>query len=145
MSATPFELTFDQWNAARQRGEVGPGTNTGDGHAWPRPDGMQMRCGGPRHCVGCAIDAAMLAIATGNEATENDAPDQLESAFANLATASETLIVQLRKVAAIAAVNVAVVESGHWPSQGIFQLQERTSWKTEVEETSKQRGLGFER
>ena len=32
----------------------GPGTNTGHGHVWPRPDGRKARCGGPRFCQECA-------------------------------------------------------------------------------------------
>ena len=34
----------------------GPGTNTGHGHVWPRPDGSRMRCGGPAICSECAKD-----------------------------------------------------------------------------------------
>lgn len=36
----------------------GPGTNTGHGHVWPRPDGMKMRCGGKVLCPACAQDFA---------------------------------------------------------------------------------------
>jgi len=35
-----------------------PGTNEGHGHVWKRPDGMRARCGGPRICRVCAVDAA---------------------------------------------------------------------------------------
>ena len=35
----------------------GPGTNTGHGHVWPRPDGYRMRCGGPAMCAVCREDA----------------------------------------------------------------------------------------
>lgn len=35
-----------------------PGTNTGDGHVWKRPDGYVKDCGGPAFCESCAIDAA---------------------------------------------------------------------------------------
>lgn len=38
----------------------GPGTNTGHGHVWPRPDGMRARCGGARMCQKCRDDAARL-------------------------------------------------------------------------------------
>ena len=38
-----------------------PGTNTGHGHAWERPDGMKARCGGPALCRQCATDAALVA------------------------------------------------------------------------------------
>lgn len=34
----------------------GPGTNTGHGHVWPRPDGYLARCGGPSTCVQCLAD-----------------------------------------------------------------------------------------
>lgn len=35
-----------------------PGTNNGHGHVWKRPDGIRMRCGGPRLCRVCAQDAS---------------------------------------------------------------------------------------
>lgn len=36
----------------------GPGTNTGHGHVWERPDGVRMRCGGPGVCDKCSRDKA---------------------------------------------------------------------------------------
>lgn len=38
------------------------GTNTGHGHAWARPDGVKMRCGGPGLCQQCGTDAAVVAM-----------------------------------------------------------------------------------
>lgn len=38
-----------------------PGTNTGHGHVWRRPDGVRARCGGPAVCSKCAADAAAIA------------------------------------------------------------------------------------
>lgn len=35
-----------------------PGSNTGHGHIWERPDGIRARCGGPRLCKECARDYA---------------------------------------------------------------------------------------
>ena len=35
-----------------------PGTNTGHGHVWERPDGVRARCGGPGLCKKCAVDQA---------------------------------------------------------------------------------------
>lgn len=37
------------------------GTNSGHGYAWPRPDGVKAKCGGPGLCQQCAADAAMVA------------------------------------------------------------------------------------
>lgn len=37
------------------------GTNTGHGHVYPRPDGVIVRCGGPRVCKECGVDAAQAA------------------------------------------------------------------------------------
>jgi hypothetical protein len=39
----------------------GPGTNTGHGHIWARPDGMKARCGGPGLCARCSRDQAQNA------------------------------------------------------------------------------------
>jgi hypothetical protein len=33
-----------------------PGTNSGHGYVWKRPDGMIARCGGPGMCRECAKD-----------------------------------------------------------------------------------------
>jgi hypothetical protein len=35
-----------------------PGSNTGHGHVYPRPDGARARCGGPALCGKCAADLA---------------------------------------------------------------------------------------
>lgn len=37
--------------------EYGPGSNTGHGHVWKRPDGVTARCGGPALCLSCRADA----------------------------------------------------------------------------------------
>ncbi|MGH3501262.1 MAG: hypothetical protein ACRDQA_10305 [Nocardioidaceae bacterium] len=37
----------------------GPGSNTGHGHAWPRPDRRKYRCGGTRMCSQCKHDAEL--------------------------------------------------------------------------------------
>lgn len=39
---------------------IRPGTNTGHGHVWSRPDGGKARCGGPAICSECATQAAEL-------------------------------------------------------------------------------------
>lgn len=41
---------------------AGPGTNTGHGHVWPRPDGVRMRCGGCRLCQECMADHAEFGV-----------------------------------------------------------------------------------
>lgn len=38
----------------------GPGTNTGHGHVWERPDGRYAKCFGPPECPVCQADAATL-------------------------------------------------------------------------------------
>lgn len=38
-------------------GQHGPGTNTGHGHVWRRPDRRVTRCGGPGLCGTCSIHA----------------------------------------------------------------------------------------
>lgn len=37
--------------------------NEGHGHVFPRPDGVKYRCGGPKICPVCAIDAATVTVA----------------------------------------------------------------------------------
>ena len=39
-----------------------PGTNSGHGHVFPRPDGVKARCGGPAICPECAHDCEQLHI-----------------------------------------------------------------------------------
>jgi hypothetical protein len=36
--------------------KTGPGTNTGHGHVWARPDGRKENCGGAGYCNYCAGD-----------------------------------------------------------------------------------------
>jgi hypothetical protein len=42
----------------------GPGSNTGHGHVWKRPDGCYAKCMGPGHCAECARDLAIYGAAT---------------------------------------------------------------------------------
>jgi hypothetical protein len=44
----------------------GPGTNTGHGHAWKRPDGIYAKCLGVHHCKECKRDSAVFAAAIAN-------------------------------------------------------------------------------
>lgn len=46
-----------------------PGSNTGHGHIWERPDGIKARCGGPRICKECARDYAQKMRALGQAIT----------------------------------------------------------------------------
>lgn len=55
----------------------GPGTNTGHGHVWPRPDGMVARCGGPAMCQRCAIDAARTKQVKEPDMQTNQTPEAL--------------------------------------------------------------------
>lgn len=43
--------------------------NIGHGHVYERPDGVKARCGGPRMCHACAIDAAGKSL---DEAEDKD-------------------------------------------------------------------------
>lgn len=45
-------------------------SNTGHGHVYPRPDRVKVRCGGPRICNVCALDAAKKAEQEEEAATE---------------------------------------------------------------------------
>lgn len=54
-------LAGEHFRCTNPRHQVqAPGTNTGHGHVWPRPDGMKARCGGPAICTQCALDAGRL-------------------------------------------------------------------------------------
>lgn len=45
-------------NTSRPINQPGaPGSNTGHGHVFPRPDGARARCGGPALCSHCRADA----------------------------------------------------------------------------------------
>lgn len=37
-----------------------PGTNSGHGHVWKRPDGLVGRCGGPAFCRECKTDQKLV-------------------------------------------------------------------------------------
>lgn len=64
-SAEPHVYTASQ-PAPSTAGDASPatGTNTGHGHVWARPDGVRMRCGGPRVCSVCASDKAAILQST---------------------------------------------------------------------------------
>lgn len=55
-----FKCTNEETHALAKAGESvanKPGTNTGHGHVWQRPDGVKARCGGPGLCKECSRDA----------------------------------------------------------------------------------------
>lgn len=52
----------------------GPGTNTGHGHVWPRPDGVRARCGGPGVCGTCALDYVRYGVRDNTDQDEADNP-----------------------------------------------------------------------
>lgn len=56
-------LNFLPWNKVPPYVPSGniPGTNSGHGHVWQRPDGMMARCGGRGLCQACREDEATLA------------------------------------------------------------------------------------
>jgi hypothetical protein len=56
-----------------------PGTNTGHGHVWPRPDGIKARCGGPPFCTVCITDLIALRHATTSQSRANPEPACQES------------------------------------------------------------------
>lgn len=66
----------------------GPGTNTGHGHVWPRPDKMRARCGGRLVCTLCKDDFARYGEQIA--ASTSAAPDT--SASANASEAPEVRI-----------------------------------------------------
>lgn len=43
------------------------GANVGNGHVFPRADGVKMRCGGPGLCSECTADASRARAAPGKE------------------------------------------------------------------------------
>lgn len=56
-----------------------PGSNTGHGHVWERPDGIKARCGGPRICKECARDYAQKMRALGQAITYPEVVKILEA------------------------------------------------------------------
>lgn len=62
----------------------GPGTNTGHGHVWKRPDGMLARCGGPGMCRDCSADQAQF-----RAGTIVKAPLDLQALLATMQSAKE--------------------------------------------------------
>ncbi len=47
-----------QAGPAGERARVG--TSAGHGYAWPRPDGVMMKCGGPALCADCSYDRQLV-------------------------------------------------------------------------------------
>ena len=60
-----------------------PGSNTGHGHVYPRPDGARARCGGPALCGKCAAD---LARKSGSLSGEDERRRAWEAGHAALAS-----------------------------------------------------------
>lgn len=53
-------LALDRLKAMEAKPANAPGTNTGHGHVWERPDGAKARCGGPAMCTECRDDELSL-------------------------------------------------------------------------------------
>lgn len=69
------------------------GTNAGHGHAWRRPDGQRMRCGGTGHCSECQADAALVEQCNGravlNEVDQTAQLFRFEDPFSGCVTRVE--------------------------------------------------------
>ena len=63
-----------------------PGTNSGHGHVYRRPDGLKVRCGGPSICPECAKELAQLCTSL-----QTPSPDTLSPACLNSAASASTL------------------------------------------------------
>ena len=63
-----------------------PGTNTGHGHVYRRPDGVKVRCGGPSICPECAKELAQLCTSL-----QTPSPDTLSPGCLNSAAPASTL------------------------------------------------------
>ena len=64
-----------------------PGTNTGHGHVWKRPDGVRARCGGPGMCRSCAGDKADMEKASERQSFSMDRHVELMEYAAKLEAA----------------------------------------------------------
>ena len=53
--------------------------NFGHGHVYPRPDGVKMRCGGPRLCPRCSDDLARKTISDLDKLTAAEERDKLKA------------------------------------------------------------------
>jgi hypothetical protein len=114
----------------------GPGTNTGHGHVWPRPDGVRARCGGPAMCQRCAIDAAITKQVKEPDMPTNQTPEELaeeclkmmnrafhDARYENLTEAlarlkkSHELLFRLRDMAASGAGLSDEAPSSQWPQR----------------------------
>ena len=63
-----------------------PGTNSGHGHVYRRPDGVKVRCGGPSICPECAKELAQLCTSL-----QTPSPDTLSPGCLNSAAPASTL------------------------------------------------------
>lgn len=80
--------------------------NEGHGHAWPRPDGMRMRCGGIPLCPHCARDKALVdrAIEAAKASQTDPRQDQIERLAATLDLAPDRVEKALDRLESIGAI-----------------------------------------
>ena len=108
----------------------GPGTNSGHGHVWPRPDGVKMRCGGPRICSACALDNAIYL-------------DKSEgSAMPNVQTTRTTTLAGTGLGPTLAELRAFLDAATDWADTSTAQFtssrgdqREGSSWRIELTET----------
>ncbi len=117
-----------------------PGTNTGHGHVWERPDGLKARCGGPNLCRECSADMPPLDLtaARKNARTDDDA-----SAIAQ----AQERIAELEAALEAAALTYAALERNRQHLVDALQAKGfHASWLTaEIEKAAKIRAaLGKE-
>lgn len=71
-----------------------PGTNSGHGHVWRRPDGDKASCGGPGVCVQCSQDF----VDASGFLQEPDRPSELVRALGEVIASARLSAIDMGKL-----------------------------------------------
>lgn len=96
-----------------------PGTNSGHGHAWPRPDGIKARCGGVGLCKICSADALLVKVSISEPAQ----PEPVAAEMPEAVSVNTWQLEELLKYADLAEVSL---RTGFHPPEFLFEPADRS-------------------
>lgn len=96
-----------------------PGTNSGHGHVWPRPDGIKARCGGVGLCKICSADALLVKVSISEPAQPEPVAEEMPEAV----SVNTWQLEELLKYADLAEVSL---RTGFHPPEFLFEPADRS-------------------